>query len=206
MDEKFRQRIEVLVEKVGGQSSLARATNMSLGAIQRYLKGGDPTRLALIRLAKAGNVTLSWLIFGEEGKMQAPAQPKPKMKMYGFGEASKRGWQEPFSFRVRAELDWPDPDCFAVVVGDDVIVQEGIRKDFTCYVSPNTRPQPDDVVYIKNSRGEAGFRKYVSEDRKGISVLRYSKPTREGLQDKTQEIIEQSDIEVIGPVVFVKRR
>ncbi len=206
MDEQFRKRIELLVDKAGGQSAFARATNMSLGAIQRYLKGGDPTRLALIRLAKAGNVSLSWLIYGDEGQMEISSEAKPKYKMYGFSEPSGDGWQEPFAYRVRTELEWPDPECFAVLVGDNALQNEGIRKDFTCYVSPNTRPQPGDVVFIKHVSGGAAFKIYLREDQDWVFLKGYSHPDQSGTQTTFEEQVTQSDIEQIAPVVFVKRR
>ena len=200
MDEKFRKRIEKLVDQVGGQSALARAADMSLGAVQRYLKGGDPTRLALIKLAKAGNVSLSWLIYGEEGKLEISSDGRQKYKLYGFGDKSENGWKESFAYRVRAELDWPDPDFFAVIVNDNSMKHQGLLKDFTCYVSPNTRAQPKDLVYIKNVSGGAAFRIYAKEDQQFIYLEGH-------IEDiSTQEKISQSDVELIAPVIFIKRR
>ncbi len=200
MDEKFRKRVQFLVDQAGGQSSLARAADMSLGAIQRYLKGGDPTRLALIKLAQAGDVSLSWLIYGEEGKMEVSSEGKPKYKMYGFSESSSNGWQEAFAYRVRTELDWPDPECFTIIARDDVLASEGIKKDFVCFVSPNTRAQPEDIIFIKNNHGAAGLKKYLREDQDWVYL--------EGFAGQTtyKEKLKQSEIDQIAPVVFVKRR
>ncbi|MCB9965141.1 MAG: LexA family transcriptional regulator [Rhodospirillales bacterium] len=206
MDEKFRQRIEFLVSKVGGQSALARATNMSLGAIQRYLRGGEPTRQALIRLAKAGSVSMSWLIYGDEEKMAISAEGKPKIKLYGFGDSAKQEWQEPFQYRIKTELEWPDPEFFAVLVGDDLMAGEGIRNNFTCYVSPNTRPQPGDVVFVKNTKGTATLKKYIKEDMQWVYLQSRAATTSKNEETVLDEQLKQSDLEIVAPVVFVKRR
>lgn len=207
MDEKFRKRIKFLVDQAGGQSALARTADMSLGAVQRYLKGGDPTRLALMKLAKAGDVSLSWLIYGEEGKMEISAEGRQKYKIYGFGEkASDQGWQEPFAYRVRTELDWPDPECFAVIVNDDLMKQEGLREDFSCYVSPNTRPQPRDVIFIQKRNGQAAFKLYEKEDQEWLYLKGYTEADAKGHQDIYDEQLKQTDILQIAPVIFIKRR
>ena len=200
MDDKFRRRIQLLVDRAGGQSAFARSSNMSLGAIQRYLKGGDPTRLALIKLAKAGNVSLSWLIYGDEEQMDSSVEARPKYKTFGLGEGNAKDWQEPFTYRVRSELEWPDPECFAVISDDDSFAEYGIKKGFTCFISPNTRPEPDDIVFIKQQSGLATLAVYMKEDQHQVSIQRpIAKST-------STENIEQSDVELIAPVIFVKRR
>lgn len=179
---------------------------MSLGAVQRYLKGGDPTRLALIKLAQAGEVSLSWLIYGEEGKIEISSEGRKKYKTFGFGEASDQGWQEPFAYRIRTELEWPDPECFAIIVNDDLMQKEGIRKGFTCYVSPNTRAQPGDILFVQKSKGQAAFKIYQKEDQEWIYLKGYTPQDKSGDQKMYEEQLKQNDIQKIAPVIFVKRR
>lgn len=73
-DPAFVERLRLIANKVGSVNALARASGISQGGLQRYMKGGEPTRPNLISLAKAGGVSLSWLMTGEEaGGAQAPA-------------------------------------------------------------------------------------------------------------------------------------
>lgn len=65
MEQDFIHRIQELIEREGGQQALSRKTGMSIGAIQRYLKGGEPTRTALMKLAETCSIPIEWLIYGD---------------------------------------------------------------------------------------------------------------------------------------------
>lgn len=65
-DPAFIERLRLIAAKVGSVNALARASGLSQGGLQRYMKGGEPTRPNLISLAKAGDVSLHWLMTGEE--------------------------------------------------------------------------------------------------------------------------------------------
>lgn len=72
-DPEFIERLRHIAAKVGSVNALARASGLSQGGLQRYMKGGEPTRPNLISLAKAGGVSLNWLMTGEEcGVAQQP--------------------------------------------------------------------------------------------------------------------------------------
>jgi phage repressor protein C with HTH and peptisase S24 domain len=82
-DPAFIERLRVLANKVGSVNALARASGLSQGGLQRYFKGGEPTRPALIKLAKAGDVDVGWLMTGEHPP-QLPAASGDEEDTYAY--------------------------------------------------------------------------------------------------------------------------
>lgn len=68
-DKAFIERLRELASIAGSASALAKAAGISQGGLQRYLKGGEPTRPVLISLAKCTGVSLPWLMTGEGEKL-----------------------------------------------------------------------------------------------------------------------------------------
>ena len=172
MDNNFIRRIEIMIRDAGGQSALARASGLSLGAIQRYLKGGEPTRDSLIHLATAGGVSLSWLVFGTPDDEDEKPEPKVHLEipLYGFAECGLQGWYNEVRYRLSTSTDWPDPEMFAVIAAGHSMAPEGIHPGFICMVSPNTRPQKGDAVLIRRNDGTATIKVYQREDKDWLSV------------------------------------
>lgn len=61
----FLDRLQRLVQIAGSANALAKKSGISQSGIQRYLKGGEPTRKMLITLARCTGVSLMWLMTGE---------------------------------------------------------------------------------------------------------------------------------------------
>ncbi|NCC21096.1 MAG: XRE family transcriptional regulator [Alphaproteobacteria bacterium] len=204
MDKNFVARIRELVDKVGGQSALARRTGLSLGAVQRYLKGGEPSRTALIRLADAGSVSLNWLAYGYDN---VGDQPKSlSIPLFGFGDSADQGWYSEVEYNINAALDWPDPDVFAIVAADHAMAREGIHPGHVCMVSPNTRCRKGDVMFIRRKDGMAALKVYDREDSEWCHLKGYIDPGDGGESVETTEQVKRSSIKQMGPVIFVKRR
>ncbi len=206
MDKKFVLRIRELVEKVGGQSALSRKTGLSLGAIQRYLRGGDPSRRALIRLAEAGNVSMMWLVYGRDENDSANCGAPASLPMYGFGDSSEQGWYSEIKYNICANLEWPDPEVFAIVAHDRTMEPEGIKKGQVCIVSPNTRPQKGDVAFIRRKDGTAALKIYEREDSEWCYLTGFMDPGASEKLVPSSEQIKRSAINQIAPVILVKRR
>ncbi|AEP10360.1 LexA family protein [Micavibrio aeruginosavorus] len=204
-DSDFIARIARLVTRAGGQNALARATGLSLGAIQRYLKGGEPTRGALIRLATAGNVSLDWLVYGGMDEQSSPAHnPVP---VYGFAECGLQGWYNPVRYKINATLDWPDPELYAVVASGLSMVPEGIHPGHICIISPNTRAHTGDAVLIRRNDGASTIKRLVREDDTWVHVQGWLDPEKENApQIPYTDQIKRSVIEQLAPVIFIKRR
>lgn len=68
----FMERMKVLLENVGGPGELARKAGVSRRVIDKYRGGeSDPSRSRLVRLARAGGVSLEWLATGKESERPA---------------------------------------------------------------------------------------------------------------------------------------
>ncbi len=61
----FQERLQRLVQIAGSANALAKRSGISQSGIQRYLKGGEPTRKMLITLAECTGVSLLWLLTGQ---------------------------------------------------------------------------------------------------------------------------------------------
>jgi phage repressor protein C with HTH and peptisase S24 domain len=71
--EKFANRVRELAASVGGPKRLSECSGLSRAVIGKYLSGkSEPSRDRLIRLARAGNVSIGWLASGE-GEMSGAA-------------------------------------------------------------------------------------------------------------------------------------
>lgn len=63
-DKGFIERLRRIASIAGSASALAKAAGISQGGMQRYMKGGEPTRKVLISLAECTGVSLEWLLTG----------------------------------------------------------------------------------------------------------------------------------------------
>ncbi|XJC79594.1 multiprotein-bridging factor 1 family protein (plasmid) [Delftia tsuruhatensis] len=77
----FPERIKLAIEQAGGPQKLAEKVGVSLLILQGWQSGKtEPSRLALIKLAKASKLPIQWLACGEENlDKRVLAQSKPSM-------------------------------------------------------------------------------------------------------------------------------
>jgi transcriptional regulator with XRE-family HTH domain len=61
-----------LVDAAGGQNALARISGVTQASISRYLKGVDPSREALVKLAESSGFSVEWLATGDGPKKRLP--------------------------------------------------------------------------------------------------------------------------------------
>lgn len=72
----FQLRINMLAERVGGFAALARKSGLSRRVLDKYRNGeSDPSRLRLIALAHAADVSLEWLATGVGDIQPSPRRP-----------------------------------------------------------------------------------------------------------------------------------
>lgn len=200
-------RIEILIRDAGGQSALARKTGLSLGAIQRYLKGGEPTRGVLIKLCEACNVSMYWLVYGSNDGTEQQEPSTRAIPVTGFAECGLSGWYNEVRYRVSTSLEWPDPDLFAVMASGHSMAPEGIHPGFICIASPNTRPQKGDAILIRKKDGTSSIKILVGEDHTWLNIRGWLDPEKPGgLQAPYSDKIKRSLVEAIAPVIMVKRR
>ena len=210
MENDFAKRVERLIDAAGGQGALARKTGMSPGAIQRYLRGGDPTRAVLIRMAQGCGVSLEWLVYGREDASPAPvvssSSSAPCVSLYGFSDSGQQGWYTEVRYRIGASLEWPDPDLFAIVAPDSAMASEGIRAGFVCFVSPNTRPNRGDVVFFRKKNETSALRRYLGAEEGWIRTEGFVDPADGGAPVALREDLKSEALVLTGTVVAVRRR
>lgn len=209
IDYDFTGRMQQIVEKMGGQNALSRASGVSLGSIQKALSGSEPTRMNLIRLAKASGVTLSWLAEGlslSANGGEHSASPHRAIPVIGFAECGVRGWYNQVPWQINAGLDCPDPEVFAIAAIGQSMIPEGIRPGFVCIASPNTRPTSGDLIVIRKEDGTATIKRYDREDQDWLHITGYLDPDEKGYQMDFSEKVKKSIISQVATIIFVKRR
>ncbi|MGO3892185.1 MAG: helix-turn-helix domain-containing protein [Paenalcaligenes sp.] len=69
MESEFREfpdRINLAIDRAGGAKKLAEKMGMSTSVLRSWRSGNsDPSRSTLIKMAKASNLSISWLASGE---------------------------------------------------------------------------------------------------------------------------------------------
>lgn len=62
----FGERLNVAIERAGGSTSMAKIADVSTSVLSKWRTGkSEPTRVNLINMAKAANVSVEWLVSGE---------------------------------------------------------------------------------------------------------------------------------------------
>lgn len=74
-DQAFLNRLLEIVSIVGNPHALAKASGLSPSGVNRYLAGGEPTRPALLALAKAAGVRVEWLASGQGAMRSIETDP-----------------------------------------------------------------------------------------------------------------------------------
>jgi transcriptional regulator with XRE-family HTH domain len=83
-DPEFLARMEKLVTQAGSRAALARATGVAVTTLQNWLNGNtEPSRSSLLRLARAGQVAVGWLIEGR-GPELAGAPPRSYIEVVNY--------------------------------------------------------------------------------------------------------------------------
>ena len=70
--DEFKDRINVLSDRLGGSSQLARLSGVSESVVRKWKAGtSEPTLSRLKAIAEAGGVSVQWLATGEESQATA---------------------------------------------------------------------------------------------------------------------------------------
>jgi len=74
-DHGFVKRLEEIVGEFPSRAALGKKAGLSPSSLQSYLKGAEPTRPALVALARAAEVSLEWLADNRGDKKPHPPVP-----------------------------------------------------------------------------------------------------------------------------------
>jgi len=107
----FIERLAEVVAAFPSRAALAKAAGLSPGAMQSYMEGTEPTRPALVALARAANVSLQWLADGRGYKQPHPQVPDGYAEIPFFNVRASEGYVYPLLSAENAEswylkLDW----------------------------------------------------------------------------------------------------
>jgi hypothetical protein len=110
-DPGFVHRLEELGSRFRSRAALAAAADIPASSVQSYLEGSEPTRPALVALAKAGRVSLEWLATGHGHKEPRPAVPDGYAAIPFYDVRKAGGYVYPLVAAEVAEfwflkLDW----------------------------------------------------------------------------------------------------
>lgn len=126
VESDFGTRLSALLERRGAKLRLAKETGISSASITRYTSGRVPQADELLRIAKALNVTMEWLLEGRDPpcKLDPSELPQPRVifsgsldAQHGAGAAAER----PAAYGVRTE------DFRAVPLVEDAVAAGAAR-------------------------------------------------------------------------------
>jgi phage repressor protein C with HTH and peptisase S24 domain len=74
-DSKFIRRLEEIIGEFPSRAALAKKADLPPSSLQSYIEGAEPTRPALVALARAADVSLEWLADNRGYKKPHPPVP-----------------------------------------------------------------------------------------------------------------------------------
>src|SRR5262252_1716011 len=88
-DQDFIKRLQQIISDFPSRAALAKAASLSPSSLQSYVEGAEPSRPALIALARAANVSLEWLADNRGYKEPHPQVPDgyAAIPAYDIGKA-----------------------------------------------------------------------------------------------------------------------
>lgn len=176
---RFGQRIDILIQRVGGVSTLARMAEVSESCIRKWRSGSsEPSRCHLVRLARETGADLAWLLSGDPTGLQtaAPATHWPNVCHIAWWPRDRPGplkWSDaptiaipeawPASYNVSGEQLWlvelsAPADCLGAPSGT-LIVVDGSR----------TRLHDGSIVVLTDREGRLLRR--IRRDTRGRALL-----------------------------------
>jgi hypothetical protein len=154
-DKAFVDRLKEIAESLGSYAALAKRAGLAASTFQNYLDGGEPQRPALIALAAAGNVSLTWLATGLGPKDSTLVPP-------GLVELPKFDLRESIFPLMRGE--WGSKRD-SILLGRDTIERIGVAlNSLTAVIISDAYPptvNDDDVVVFANNSFVTDGRLYL---------------------------------------------
>lgn len=74
-DQEFIKRLQEIISQFPSRAAFAKAAGLSPSSLQTYVEGAEPSRPALVALARAANVSLEWLADNHGYKDPRPQVP-----------------------------------------------------------------------------------------------------------------------------------
>jgi hypothetical protein len=178
----FVDRLAEIVSAFPSRAAWAKAAGLSPSAMQSYMEGTEPTRPALVALAKAANVSLEWLAAGSGYKEPHPPVPDGYAMIPFFNVRKSEGYVYPLFSADNAEfwylkIDWfsypgMQPSKLFIVEATASLVSEVRERDLlvvdeswkTKFVDPT--PNIPQGAYLVSQQAKLSVRQVsgVSDD------------------------------------------
>ncbi|MFU3068460.1 XRE family transcriptional regulator [Pseudomonas aeruginosa] len=213
-DAAFIERLRSIVAIAGSASALARNAGISQGGLQRYLKGGEPTRRVLISLAKAAGVNLGWLMTGE-GSQKSEEREATGSDQYVYVplydarvSAGHGSWSEgahvitqlAFTRYSLSKKGLEPTRMSAVRVGGDSM--EPLLSDGDAVViDHDLRTVRDEAIYVIRVGDQLYAKRLQRQFDGSIAIISENKAYKDMVVPKDQ----LSDLDIIGRVVWLGR-
>ncbi|MBJ7553124.1 XRE family transcriptional regulator [Marinomonas spartinae] len=214
--DSFQDRINMLSEKVGGTSALARLSGVSESVVRKWKQGdSEPTLTRLLALAEAGGVSVNWLVTGKtDNASQAEAQPKdditkefamiPGYKIQvSAGPGTAPMEEEPTRF-LAFRHKWlkyrglNEKDLVLVFTRGDSM-EPTISDNNTLMIDTSQRDMIDGSIYVIRTDNHLVVKRVQKLINKGLLLLSDNKDYKEQIIEPN----EANDLEVIGRVVWI---
>ncbi len=214
LDKEFVERLRHVADCLGNRKNAAKAANVSLDQLTRYLRGeNQPAFSAMAGLCRAANIRLDWLAKGEgfpknqdETLTNIDHRRLTSIPMLGMSECGLAGWYQPIAWEIETSLEITDPKAFAVLAHGLSMVPEGIKQGFICICSPGIPPSKGDVIHVKRSDGYTTIKTFSDLDAQWLYLRGYLDPDDDGYQAPYDDKIRRDKIFEIATVVFIKRK
>ncbi|MBJ7537185.1 XRE family transcriptional regulator [Marinomonas transparens] len=211
----FKDRINVLSEKVGGMSALARLSGVSESVVRKWKQGdSEPTVSRLLALAQAGGVSVNWLVTGESSE-NTESQPKddditrefamiPGYKVQvSAGPGMAPHDEEPtrylaFRHKWLKYRNLNESDLVLVFTRGDSM-EPTISDNDTLMIDTSQRDMIDGSIYVIRTDNHLVVKRVQKLINKGLLLLSDNKEYKE----QAIEPNEADDLEVIGRVVWI---
>lgn len=214
LDHHFVERLRHVADRLGNRKVAAKAANISLDQLTRYLRGeNQPAFSAMAGLCRAAGIRLDWLAKGEgieaveDISLTNVSHPRlTSVPMVGMSECGLAGWFQPVSWEIETSLEITDPMAFAVLAHGLSMVPEGIKQGFICICSPGIPPSKGDVIHVKRSDGYTTLKTFNGLDQDWLHLRGYLDPDEKGDQTPYDDKIRRNKIDQIATVIFIKRK
>lgn len=207
LNEKLRQTRKTQRLNQGEVATKLEISRRSYGLYELGKTVPDARRLG--QIATIFGVSTDWLL-SDSDAMPTNANTKTsyELPLIGLASCSVVGWYQPRPL-VGMSVPLPEEELkngFVVTATGPSLIPEGVKPGYMCYCAPELTPKAGDVVYIKEISGRASMKVFREQTCDWLIIDGYFPPDERGNQARYTEKRQLSEIEIVVPVAFVRRK
>lgn len=141
----------------------------------------------------------------------AQNQSTEALALTGFASCGSEGWGGTMTLAVPINPPKYKPGMLAIMAYGESMLPEGIGHGMVVWCDPAATPIPGECVYVEKHDKQAAIKKFLGRGKtfSGGGTTRLG-GWRDRTGDKPQEpfdfVLDNNDIAVIAPVLYVQRR